>query len=81
MREEKWKVIWSQNKPIIIFQGPIFKYYKVKNWEEIEIYPEKAKELESYQSMRNQFCDDPDIDGLACDELRAYFRDWVKKWE
>jgi hypothetical protein len=78
----KWEVIWSKNKPLIIFRSiKRFRIMKVNIEDEIILTaPIKGKNhQEIYQKIRKTLCEKLDLDGMACDQIRALYNEFYRE--
>ncbi len=83
MKEEsKWEVVWSNDKPLIVFRDyGVFKILKTKVEKVVELTAPLKDPLDetAYQKIRKTLCEDLDLDGRACDDIRALYHEFYQK--
>lgn len=74
----KWEVVWSNNKPIIVYRSPgVLKLFFVEIKDDFVMTGaiKGSNYTETYKKTRNILCEKFDLDQTACDEIRHLYHE------
>ncbi len=72
----KWEVIWSRNKPVIVYRSQgMFKIFKVTIEEEkVLTKPIRIQDpRQTYREIKRILCEDLNLDAMACDLIQKLY--------